>query len=178
MKATGIVRRVDDLGRIVIPKEIRRNLKMNIGDPVEIFTDNEGGVVLKKYSYLKELSNFANNYVDVIYQSIGYPVVVTDRDNVVAACGVTKKELIDQRISSDLDRLLYDKKTYHSSENQPMLRPIDRSDKQAVCCAPIISNGDVYGSVIALKGDKNPSINGNDIKLVEMSAKFLSKLID
>lgn len=178
MKATGIVRRIDDLGRIVIPKEIRKNLRMNIGDPVEIFTDNEGGVVLKKYSYLNELSSFASNYADAIYQTIGYPVIVTDRDNVVAVCGIAKKDLIDQKISSDLDKILYDKKTHHSSEGTSMIRPIDRSDKQAVCCAPVISNGDVYGCVIVLKGDKNSNIDKTDVKLVEMAAAFLSKQID
>ena len=99
MKATGIVRRIDDLGRVVIPKEIRRTMRIREGDPLEIFTDNEGGVIFKKYSPIGELSSFASQYAEVLYKVGGCPGLICDRDSVVAAAGIPKKEVIERRVS-------------------------------------------------------------------------------
>ena len=98
MKATGIVRRIDDLGRVVIPKEIRRTMRIREGDPLEIFTDNDGEVIFKKYSPIGELGNFATQYSDVLYKTGGYPVLVCDRDHVVAVSGLSKKEIIEREL--------------------------------------------------------------------------------
>lgn len=106
MKATGIVRRIDDLGRVVIPKEIRRTMRIREGDPLEIFTDNDGEVVFKKYSPIGELSPFAGQYADVMSRACGMAVLICDRDHVVAAAGVSKKEFQERRVSARLEELM------------------------------------------------------------------------
>ena len=97
MKATGIVRRVDDLGRIVIPKEIRRTLRIREGDPLEIYTDTDGGVIFKKYSPIGEMTSFATQYAEALTRTAGVPYVICDRDHVVAAAGVSRKEYLERR---------------------------------------------------------------------------------
>ncbi len=98
MKATGIVRRIDDLGRVVIPKEIRRNLHIREGDPLEIFVDKDGEVILKKYSPIGELSNFAREYADAINEATGQSVLICDRDNIIAVAGASKKDFLGKTI--------------------------------------------------------------------------------
>ena len=110
MKATGIVRRIDDLGRVVIPKEIRRTLRIREGDPLEIFTDREGEVILKKYSPIGELANFAGQYAESIAQALGCLVCICDTDQVIAASGNGKKELQDKYISSPLRQIMEERK--------------------------------------------------------------------
>ncbi len=97
MKATGIVRRIDDLGRVVIPKEIRRTLHIRVGEPLEIYVSGDGEVIFKKYSPLGELSAFASRYAEVLARSIGRPVLVADRDHIIAVSGTARKEFLDQR---------------------------------------------------------------------------------
>lgn len=99
MKATGIVRRIDDLGRVVIPKEIRRTLRLREGTPLEIFTDREGEIILKKYSPMVELAAFAGQYAEAMSQATGLIVCITDRDQVIAVSGGARKELL-QRLSA------------------------------------------------------------------------------
>ena len=108
MKATGIVRRIDDLGRVVIPKEIRRTLRLREGTPLEIFTDREGEIILKKYSPMAELSTFARQYAESLAQSTGLAVCVTDRDQVIAVAGGLKKELLQKSISKPLEQMILD----------------------------------------------------------------------
>ena len=111
MKATGIVRRIDELGRIVVPKEIRRTLRLREGDPLEIFTDREGGVILKKYSPIKELANFANEYSDTLQQTIGNIIIICDKDNIISVSGTTKKDYLDKKISIDLEKVMEGRKS-------------------------------------------------------------------
>ena len=106
MKATGIVRRIDDLGRVVIPKEIRRTMRIREGDPLEIYTDNDGEVIFKKYSPIGDLSGFAGIYAEVLHKTGGSPVVVCDRDHVVAVSGIPKKELLERRVSPSLEEMM------------------------------------------------------------------------
>ncbi len=106
MKATGIVRRIDDLGRVVIPKEIRRTLRIKEGTPLEIFTDKEGEVILKKYSPIGELSVFAKEYAESLAQTTGMIACITDHDQVVAASGQGSRELMGKAISKELDRVI------------------------------------------------------------------------
>ena len=106
MKATGIVRRIDDLGRVVIPKEIRRTMRIREGDPLEIYTDNDGEVIFKKYSPIGELSAFATQYAEVLSKIGGYPVVVCDRDHVISVAGIPKKELLERRVSPALEEVM------------------------------------------------------------------------
>ena len=112
MKATGIVRRIDDLGRVVIPKEIRRTMRIREGDPLEIFTDREGEVIFKKYSPIGELGIFATQYAEILSKTSGYGVCITDKDNIIAVSGASKKELMDKKISSDMENIIEEKTMY------------------------------------------------------------------
>ena len=109
MKATGIVRRIDDLGRVVIPKEIRRTLRIRESDPLEIFTDREGEIILKKYSPIGELGNFAKEYAESLAQVAGCMVCICDHDQVIAAAGSGSKEYLGKRIHSELEDVIADR---------------------------------------------------------------------
>ena len=111
MKATGIVRRIDDLGRVVIPKEIRRTMRIREGDPLEIFTDKDGVVILKKYSPIYELGNFAQEYAEALNHSLKHIACICDKDIFVAVSGTAKKEFIERGISSELEEIINDRKT-------------------------------------------------------------------
>ena len=112
MKATGIVRRIDDLGRVVIPKEIRRTLRIREGDPLEIYTATDGEVIFKKYSPVGELSAFASQYAEVLSRVSGLPVIICDKDHVIAASGVSKRELLERRVSPVLENYMESRKSY------------------------------------------------------------------
>ena len=114
MKATGIVRRIDDLGRVVIPKEIRRTLRIREGDPLEIFVDRDGEVILKKYSPIGELGDFAKEYADSLFESIGHITLISDRDNMIAVSGASKKDYMDKSISMMVETCLEERKTADS----------------------------------------------------------------
>ena len=123
MKATGIVRRIDDLGRVVIPKEIRRTMRIREGDPLEIYTAVDGEVIFKKYSPMGEMSEFAADYADVLYRAIGEPVLISDRDRIVAAAGLGKREIIEKRISPELENLMESRENYvKSADKKPLCR--------------------------------------------------------
>ena len=152
MKATGVVRRIDDLGRVVIPKEIRRTLRIKEGDPLEIFTDKEGEVILKKYSPIGELSEFAAEYAETLTKTTGHIACITDKDTVIAVSGASKKEWLEQGISQELEEILDNKVKYVSKENNDMAVPITQNEKndkiyKAQVIYPIISDGDAIGSV-------------------------------
>ena len=102
MKATGIVRRIDDLGRVVIPKEIRRTMRIREGDPLEIYTDKDGGVIFKKYSLMGGVAEFAGQLCDTLNRTTGRLTVITDRDSCIAVAGVPRRELMDRRVSRQL----------------------------------------------------------------------------
>ena len=152
MKATGVVRRIDDLGRVVIPKEIRKTLRIKEGDPLEIFTDREGEIILKKYSPIGELSEFATEYADTLAKTTGHIACITDKDTVIAVSGGSKKEYLEQGISTQLEKVMDEKENYNSRENDNTSIPItrnennDRKDNSQVVY-PIISGGDVIGTV-------------------------------
>ena len=114
MKATGIVRRIDDLGRVVIPKEIRRTMRIREGDPLEIYTSNDGEVIFKKYSAISEMSENAAQVAEIMHKLSGCPVVIFDRDHVVAVAGVQKKEFNERRVSSALEEIMETRKTYYA----------------------------------------------------------------
>lgn len=184
MKATGIVRRIDDLGRVVIPKEIRRTLRIREGDPLEIFTDREGEVILKKYSPIGELSDFAKEYVESLQNSLGHIACVTDKDAVVAVAGELKKDLKDKRISSDVENIIKAKKTAVANRNQEDTiyniteNGTDTPEYTAQVIAPIMSAGEAIGSVILLSQDSNVSMAQTEIKIAETAAAFLGKQME
>lgn len=172
MKATGIVRRIDDLGRVVIPKEIRRTLRIREGDPLEIFTSNDGEVIFKKYSPIGELSAFAAQYADILHKTSGKAVIVCDRDHVVAAAGVPKKELLERRISPALEQLCDQRKSYILSPQEHPLYPVEGIERTALIAFPIISAGDVCGSVVLLGEDSDQPSEAEE-KLLCAAAGFL-----
>lgn len=150
MKATGIVRRIDDLGRVVIPKEIRRTLRIREGDPLEIFTSNDGEVIFKKYSPIGELSSFAGQYAEILHKTTAKPVLVCDRDHVVSVSGVPKKELLERRISPALEEMIEQRKSFVLGNDGSKLFPVEGVEKTALVAYPIISAGDVCGAILFL----------------------------
>ncbi len=180
MKATGIVRRIDDLGRVVIPKEIRRTLRIREGDPLEIYTDTDGGVIFKKYSPVGELSPFATTYSDVLAHISNFPVVICDRDHVVAVAGLSKREYLERRITSSVEDLMEARQNYTfkpANDSNP-ITPIEGMDKKAVVISPIIVAGDVTGAVIMLQNENNTIPGDTETKLVQTAAIFLGKQME
>ena len=144
MRATGIVRRIDELGRVVIPKEIRRTLRIREGDPLEIYTDRDGEVILKKYSPIGEMSSFAKDYTESLFRSLGHIAVIVDRDQVVAASGLPRKELGDKPISRALETAIASRQTVSATFNSvsPILTPLSRLMSST---APIASPSAIIG---------------------------------
>lgn len=177
MKATGIVRRIDDLGRVVIPKEIRRTLRIREGDALEIFTDAQGGVIFKKYSPVGEMSTFAGQYAEVLNKVTSRPVVVCDRDHVIAVAGVSKKEYLERRVSPELEEYMQNRTTYPNGEGGEV-RPVEGIDKAASVIYPIVASGDVSGAVLLLNNDTVEPIGETEEKLVQTASFFLAKQIE
>ena len=183
MKATGVVRRIDDLGRIVIPKEIRKTLRIKEGDPLEIFTDKEGEVILKKYSPIGELSEFATTYAETLAKTTGHIACITDKDSVIAVSGGSKKEFLEQPLSQQLEEVMENKEIYESSQNNEIALPITENDNKerkynAQVIYPIVSQGDVIGSVILLSKDQNTKMRDSEFKVVQSAAGFLGSQMD
>lgn len=182
MKATGIVRRIDDLGRVVIPKEIRRTLRIREGDPLEIFTDREGEVILKKYSPIGELNEFATEYCEALYETINHMVVITDRDTIIAVSGGSRKEYLDNRVSQDLEKMMENRTVYNTTGNNKPVRLFfedENVDKYvAQIIVPIVMQGDPIGSVIFISKEPDTSMGEIELKLAETAANFLSKQME
>src|SRR5699024_9483424 len=149
MKATGIVRRIDDLGRVVIPKEIRRTLRIREGDPLEIFVDREGEVILKKYSPINELGHFATEYAEALFDSVQQPILISDRDEVIALAGISKTEYLNKNIGSPVEEIIADRKLIFQTEVDSLEIVHGKEEPlSAYCISPIIANGDPIGSVV------------------------------
>ena len=175
MKATGIVRRIDDLGRVVIPKEIRRTMRIREGDPLEIFTEKDGEVIFKKYSPIGELGDFAVTYADTLSKTAGKGILITDRDNIIAVSGLPKKELMEKRVSRDIENVMSEKSPYKSQGRNQGLSIADGVDKyNAGVVVPIVSEGDTIGSVIFVMND-GEQVGEVETKLAESAAGFLGK---
>ncbi|MEA4891995.1 MAG: stage V sporulation protein T [Peptococcaceae bacterium] len=184
MKATGIVRRIDDLGRVVIPKEIRRTLRIREGDPLEIFVDREGEVILKKFSLIGELGDFAKEYAESLYEATGHMAIISDRDQTIAVAGASKKEFLNKPIGSGVERVMSDRRSLLM--NQPgnnSAAAICEGDERegrynAVALAPIVSEGDPIGAVILASQENNVKFTEMELKLVETAAGFLAKQME
>ena len=190
MKATGIVRRIDELGRVVIPKEIRRTLRIREGDSLEIYTDREGGVILKKYSPIGELGDFAKEYAESVYQSVGCIVVICDKDSIIAVSGLKRGQqsanmgiAIDKPIHTDIEKAIVERtKVNHSStRNETMLR-IASGDSDMQYCAelivPILSSGDAIGAVILISAEPGTVFGQAETKVAETAASFMGKQLE
>ncbi|MDR1689826.1 MAG: stage V sporulation protein T [Clostridiales bacterium] len=180
MKATGIVRRIDDLGRVVIPKEIRRTLRIREGDPLEIFTDREGEIILKKYSPIGELGNFAKEYAESLAQTSGHITCIVDKDQIIAVSGAAKKDFLEKHISGELEKAINTRAAISASRNEagfvPVLDDEDESQYTHQLITPIISEGDVLGAIVMLSPDKKMGeVEG---KLAQTAAGFLGKQME
>lgn len=181
MKATGIVRRIDDLGRVVIPKEIRRTLRIREGDPLEIFTDREGEVILKKYSPIGELSLFAKQYAESLSQTMGCLVCVCDMDQVIAAAGSGKKEVQEKYISASLQKLLEERESLVASPSDKKYIKIVNDQKEDYAyeaVTPILCEGDVIGGVILLTKEEKKKFGGLEQKMAACAAVFLGRQME
>ncbi|WP_284140726.1 MULTISPECIES: stage V sporulation protein T [unclassified Virgibacillus] len=178
MKATGIVRRIDDLGRVVIPKEIRRTLRIREGDPLEIFIDREGEVILKKYSPINELGNFAKEYAEALFDSLHFPTLICDRDEVIAVAGESKKDYLNKPIGSHIEKIIENRSNV--AENEPESIEIIQGQTEELhsyTISPIIANGDPIGCVMMFsrEGEK---LQDAEKKVVETAASFLAKQME
>ncbi len=181
MKATGIVRRIDDLGRVVIPKEIRRTLRIREGDPLEIFTDRQGEIILKKYSPIGELSVFAKEYAESLASTLNCTVCVTDHDQIIAASGYGKKELQDKYVSKRLEQSMVDREQVVASLGERKYIPLTDDGTEDFACqviCPILCEGDVLGSVILLDKNDKKRMGETEQKLAICAANFLGRQIE
>ena len=183
MKATGIVRRIDDLGRVVIPKEIRRTMRIREGDPLEIYTDREGEVIFKKYSPIGELTNFASQYADTLNKVCMMDVIICDKDAVIACAGVSKREYMEKSLSAELEKVMEGRSIYTHKEGNDKMMPLNESLAHYVSCAmPIISSGDIIGCVASLKSidgyGKNNLSAEVETRLVSTAAGFLGRQLE
>lgn len=177
MKATGIVRRIDDLGRVVIPKEIRRTLRIREGDPLEIFVDRDGEVILKKYSPISELGDFAKEYAEALFDSLGNPVLICDRDQFIAVAGGSKKDYLNKNISDLVEKTMEERNAVLVTQ-QSEVAFVEGSNEptSSYTIGPIIANGDPIGAVLIVA--KEGTLGEVEQKAVETAASFLAKQME
>ena len=179
MKATGIVRRIDDLGRVVIPKEIRRTLRIREGDPLEIYTERDGEVIFKKYSPMGDLTELAAQICDSIAKNTGHIAAVSDRDSIIALAGAPRRELMDKPNSQELEKMMEQRRNYRYTTGDPLVRATEDSDKYHLgVAAPILSQGDLMGCVMLLMADDTTPLPEAEQKLVQTVAGFLGKQME
>lgn len=180
LKATGIVRRIDDLGRVVIPKEIRKTLHIREGDPLEIFTDREGEIILKKYSPMGELGNLTKWYAESLYQASSNTICFVDKDVIISTAGNGKKDLLDRGISRDLEKLIQSRNPLTAKRGDANFVQITDAELSDIYnyehISPVISDGDAVGAVVILSVDKK--LTEVDEKLALAAAFFVSKQLD
>ena len=177
MKATGIVRRIDDLGRVVIPKEIRRTLRLREADPLEIFTDKDGEIILKKYSPIGDLGGVAKDMVEVLASVSGFVSLVCDQDQVIAASGKGAKEYLGKSITKELEGLILGRKKVTLQEKKSY-ELLSREGVKGQIIFPIISAGDAVGAVMLLEDEKQKKTNETQEKLVQLTAEYLGKIME
>lgn len=174
MRATGIVRRIDELGRIVIPKEIRRTMRIREMDSIEIYTAGDGEIVLKKFTPMGEMMTFAKEYSEALGKISGNAVCITDKENVLAACGSFRKELENSPVTGEYAAALERRATFVAAKNEYI--PVtdgsrSRSVSEIIC--PIMANGDLLGGVVMMGNDEAARLTPSDKKMTELAAEFI-----
>ncbi|MEG1548398.1 MAG: stage V sporulation protein T [Clostridia bacterium] len=180
MKATGIVRRIDELGRVVIPKEIRRTLRIREGDPLEIFTDREGEVILKKYSPIGELGDFAKEYAEALHLSTGHIAVICDKDTIIAVSGGSKRDLIDKSVHEDIGRFMEGRTRVvaNAAQGDDIPNVVNEGESYtSAAVAPILAAGDAIGAVLLLSRE-NVTMGAMELKVCETAAHFMGKQLE
>lgn len=179
MKATGIVRRMDNLGRVVIPKEIRKTMRIKEGDSLEIYTDSAEKIIFKKYSSMAELASFAENYANIVSKAVNLPVLISDCDEIVAVGGISKKEFLSKKISEELKKLINKRKHFLKSDSESeKIYPLENIENEAQCALGIISGGDIMGSVIILQGEEKKVFPKENFLLIKTVAELLGKHLE
>ena len=175
-----VEKKIDDLGRVVIPKEIRRTMRIREGDPLEIFTDRDGEVIFKKYSPIGELTAFAAQYAETLHKTCELSVAICDRDSVVACAGVSKKEYSDKALSEGLERICEGRSLYVRREGDEKISPLsDGASHYITCAMPIISEGDIVGCVVELApNDSDVYPESVETKLIQTAAGFLGRQLE
>lgn len=173
MKATGVVRRIDELGRIVIPKEIRKNFRIKEGENVEIYID-DNNIILKKYSELKNVSDISSNIIDSVFSVINKDIIITDMSNIMELSSSLKNVFFNKELSVEYQNMLSkrEKIIQKSSKN---LCITDQIVDYSYIVNPMIVNGDLIGSIVLLSKD---TIINNDIIVVDIITKILTKYIE
>ena len=176
MKATGIVRRIDDLGRVVIPKEIRRTLRIREGDPLEIYTERDGEVIFKKYSPMGDLTELAAQICESIVKNTGHIAAVSDRDSIIAVAGASKRDLMDKANSQELEQIMDQRKTYRYQTGESRIRVSDHVERYHLGVAtPILSQGDLMGCVMILLEEGDLPLTEPVLLLGQTVAGFLGR---
>ena len=179
MKATGIVRRIDDLGRVVIPKEIRRTLRIREGDPLEIFTEKDGEVIFKKYSPMGDISEFAGRLCESIGRNTGRIAAISDRDSIIALSGAPKHALLEKHNSRELEQLMEQRRCYSYSPGSAKLRAAEDADGYYLGVAsPILADGDILGCVMILMDENGHGFDEADRKVAQTAAGFLGRQME
>jgi AbrB family transcriptional regulator (stage V sporulation protein T) len=179
MKATGIVRRIDDLGRVVIPKEIRRTLRIREGDPLEIYTEKDGEVIFKKYSPMGDLADFAGQICDSIGKNTGHIAAICDRDAVIAVAGAPRRDLLDKPNSAELEQIMTQRGAYRYQAGEPRLRICDSVERYTLAVAvPILTEGDLMGCVCILSADEQDVPGQTELQLAQTVAGFLGRQME
>ncbi len=181
MKATGIVRRIDDLGRVVIPKEIRRTLRIREGEPLEIFTDREGEVILKKYSPIGEMNTFAQQYAESLALTIGNLVCITDKEQVIAAAGSGKKGLYEKKLHEKMEETIEKREMLHAALGEkgyiPFVEGQEEEYASQIIC-PVIAQGDAVGAVVLLEKNAKTPFGETEKKLISCAADFIGRQME
>lgn len=172
MKQTGIVRRIDDLGRIVIPKEIRRSMHMNEGDPLEIFVGS-GEIIFKKYSLIGELGKNVMVLCETLYKELKLPTAICDLDEIVCVYGLQNKSGSTIIPSRDLIRIIKERSVYQGT-SEKKIKPFQGIDNTAAAIIPLISNGDLLGGLIVLESENKP-FDSVDLRITKHTANIISK---
>ena len=176
MKATGIIRRIDELGRIVVPKEIRKNLRIKEGENLEIFVDSEDNIVLKKHSLIKKMDDLAQNFTDAIYSFIKHNIIIADNNTILAASGSIKKEYLNKPISIELENKINRREEMIEKHSKSISIIDEKTINATYAVSPIIVNGDTVGIVMIFNTDKE--VDDTDYKIVQIASKFLTSHLE
>ncbi|NLX91850.1 MAG: stage V sporulation protein T [Firmicutes bacterium] len=182
MKATGIVRRIDNLGRLVIPREVRKSLLIREGDSLEIFVGSEGEIILQKFSYIKKLSDFAAKYAESLHESVGHIACIADRDQIIAVSGRPKKEFLHKNIGEAVKKIMEERRAVlinkNGGRNCCTIFAEEGNRYAAEVIAPIMVEGDPIGAVILASGEPNARFGDLELKSAVTAASFLSKQME